>query len=286
MDNFITGRRENVRPLLASANFHFSRLDITSRHFLAAFLKVPLGEIYHLACPTGVPNIARLGEEMMLASSVGTRHVLELARMHRARFLFSSSSEVYGQAEVSPQHERYCGNVDPLGPRSPYEEGKRFAESLVALYVRTYGVDADIVRLFNAYGPGMSPEDTRVLPRFLQSIRNGRPLTVYGDGRQTRTFCYIDDFIRGLRLVMERGERGEVYNIGGSRPLAIKELARLVIRITGYRQGISLRPHFVEDHSGRKPSLVKIRKLGWRPAVPLREGLRRMIASWGIRAAV
>ncbi len=278
VDNLITGRRQNIAALQKTKRLHFFELDVTHNSFLRKFSKIPVEQIYHLACPTGVPNIKKLGEEMLLACSIGTRNVLELARRHRAKFLVTSSSEIYGAADTVVQSESYEGKVNPVGPRAAYEEGKRFTEALVIHYVRRYGIDADIVRLFNTYGPGMSPTDQRVIPRFLRSLKNGTPLTIYGNGKQKRTFLYIDDLISALMLVMVKGKRGEVYNIGDDHPVTIKELAWRICEMVDLSPGIRFVPHFIDDHQYRKPTLSKIKKLGWRQTVSLDSGLRRMMA--------
>ena len=283
VDNLITGKIENIIPCLADKRFHFMKMDITQPAFRKMFHLVKVKEIYDLACPTGVPNIKILGEEMILTNSLGTLHVMEIARRHDARVLFTSSAEIYGQPEIFPQAEHYSGNVNPIGPRSPYEEGKRFSESIVRMYADKYGLNAKITRIFNTYGPGMSLSDQRVMPRFLASIRDGRNLMIYGTGEQTRTFLYIDDLIRGLFLIMGNGEKGEAYNIGGEEQVTMKELAFLIKDLTGYRNEIDFSPHFIEDHNGRQPSIEKVKGLGWGQTVNLREGLKRMLNANGIK---
>lgn len=281
VDNYITGRKENLKPLLTNPQFRFFKLDIVHEVFPKSFAKHPLDFIFHLACPTGVPNIEHMGEEMLLTSSIGTRNVLEIARLHRAKVIFTSSCEVYGNSKVFPQSEDYPGNVNPIGPRSPYEEGKRFSESLIVAYARKYGIKANIVRIFNTYGPGMSPKDKRVIPQFLRSLANGEPIRIYGNGKQSRTHLYIDDLIRGLLLVSAKGAPVEVYNIGGSKAMTVEALARIMMRITKRPKRISFEPHFVEDHFRRLPSVEKIKRLGWRQTVTLEQGMRRMIDSYG-----
>lgn len=282
VDNMVTGCRENLVACAHHPRFRFFPLDVTTPKFLRSFKGIPLNRIYHLACPTGVPNISLLGKEMLLACSLGTLNVLELARRHRAKLLFTSSCEVYGDPRIFPQDESYTGNVNPTGPRSAYEEGKRFSEALIATHSKHDQLDAKTVRLFNVYGPGMSPGDQRVLPKFLKAIQAGEPLPIFGNGRQTRTFVYIDDLVRALFLVMEKGASRSVYNIGGDRPLTMNALANLLSRLVGRRLSVVYRPHFTEDHIGRQPSLVKIRGLGWRPRIRFAEGLRFMMRSWGI----
>jgi len=277
VDNLITGRAENVAPFLDHKNFHFFELDINDTNFVEQFQNIQVNEVYHLACPTGVPNITILSTEMLDTCSLGTRNTLEVARMHKASLLFTSSCEVYGEPEVFPQTPEYTGNVSPVGPRCPYEEGKRFSESLVITYVRKYGLDAKIVRIFNTYGPGMSPEDQRVIPQFLKSIRLNKNLPVYGDGQQTRTFLYVDDLLRGFFLALHKGETGSVYNVGGNRQITMKELAELTIELTNSKSKVEYLPHFTEDHSRREPDTTMIRELGWEQTVRLEEGIKRML---------
>jgi len=285
VDNLITGKIKNVSRYADNKKFHFIKTDISDAKFPGMLRDLKFDQIYHLACPTGVPNIKKLGEEMILTSSLGTLNVMDLALAHKAKVVFSSSAEVYGQPEETPQTENYNGNVDPIGPRSAYEEGKRFAESIIKMYVDKYGLDAKIVRIFNTYGPGMSLSDQRVMPRFLQSIRGGQKLLIYGDGSQTRTFLYISDLLRGLQLVMEKGKPGEVYNVGGETQISIKDLGNLMKKLTGYQSDIEFAPHFILDHDHRQPATTKSQLLGWRPSVSLEEGLKKMIVWSGLRLA-
>jgi len=285
VDNLITGRQENIFSLRPHRDFHFYKMDVVCSGFVRLFKTLPIDHIYHLACPTGVPNIKTLGEEMLATSSIGTRNVLELARIHNARILYTSSAEVYGNPLVAPQKEEYCGNVHPLGDRSAYEEGKRFAESMMKLYVQKYGVSGKIVRIFNTYGPGMSFTDTRVFPQFIKSVLSGENFRIYGDGSQTRTCLYIDDLVRGLSLVIQRGKAGEVYNIGGNEMITIKDLAHLILEISGKNNVIDYHPHFIEDHTNRLPFLEKISALGWKQKIPLRKGLYNMMVASGVPLA-
>lgn len=286
VDNLITGDKKNINNLFKNSNFKFIELDI-AKDSLALSGKPgqfshpkddqPLAEtlnyIFHLACPTGVPNLVTLAEEMLLVNSLGTRNVLELARKTKAKVLFASSSEVYGDPQVFPQTEEYTGNVSPIGIRSPYEEGKRFSESLVIMYVRKYNIDARIVRIFNTYGEGMSNKDSRVIPKFLRQVKIGESLTVEGKGEQTRTFCYVDDLIDGLILVLNKGLSGEVYNIGSDKEIRIFDLAKLTIKITKSKSKIKFIKRPTHDHKRRLPDIGKIKKLGWRPKVTLEKGI-------------
>lgn len=278
VDNCITGSRTNVAPLESDANFFFYLQDISDPQFLETFLHTKIDLIYSLACPTGVPNLITLAEEMLRTCSYGTFNVLEIAKHHRAKLLLTSTAEVYGQPLTSPQDETYNGNVNPLGMRSAYEEGKRFAESTHAMYVRKYAVDARVVRIFNTFGPGMSLNDFRVIPHFIQCVLNEQPLRLYGDGLQTRTHLYVDDLVRGLTTVMEHGIPGEAYNVGGEHQMTVRELAELVISLTDHAAGIVYEPHFIEDHTHRRPSVEKAKALGWSQQVSVEEGLQRMIA--------
>jgi nucleoside-diphosphate-sugar epimerase len=282
VDNLITGRLQAIHTLRLNKNFRFLKMDINDAIFMATCLSTRYDEIYHLACPTGVPNIRVHGEEMLKTCSRGTENVLEVACAQGAKVIYASSAEVYGDPDVFPQDEEYYGNVNPVGPRSAYEEGKRFGEAITRLYSEKYRVDAKIIRIFNTFGVGMSPDDSRVIPCFLRQIRDRRNIIVYGDGTQMRTHLYIGDLIAALLLVMDQGQRGEVYNIGGERQLSILELIDIIKGLTPLSVGVEHRPHFIEDHAGRLPMIAKVKELGWQPHVDIREGLRRMLVSFGI----
>ncbi len=290
VDNFITSTGENLKPLLKNPNFTFIKHDITkpfpkilnTKYLPAGRHGKILDTIYHLACPTGVPNVTKLAEEMLLTCSEGTRNVLELALRNNANLLLTSSSEVYGDPEVFPQSEDYTGNVDPTGIRSPYEEGKRFSESLVAAYVRKHGLDAKIVRIFNTYGPGMTLGDTRVIPHFLSQIKKNEPLTVQGDGLQKRTFCYVGDLIDGFLKVLELGNPGEVYNLGSDEEITIADLAKLMLQLSGSKNKIVSVDRPSHDHQARLPSLEKVKKLGWEQKITLIDGLKKILEWYGV----
>lgn len=278
IDNLITGKRSAIEDLIGHERFRFEEFDVTDSRFVWRFGQTKYDSIYQLACPTGVPNIKTFGEEMMETCSVGVSNVLRLAKFCQAKMIYVSSAEVYGEPEVFPQCESYCGQVDPIGPRSAYEEGKRFGEALVALYVRKYGLDAKIVRVFNTYGPGMSTSDQRVIPQFVMKVLNNRKIVIYGDGRQKRTFLYVDDLVAALKLAMARGKAGEVYNVGGEEMVSIAELGAIVKKLARSDFGTAFRPHFIDDHSARKPDTSKIRNLGWRPCTDITEGISRVLA--------
>ena len=274
IDNFITSDGSNLKALNKFPRFTFLKHDIINplpKQLSASRLR--LDAIYHLACPTGVPNLTRLAEEMLLTCTVGTHNILELAKIKHAKFLFTSSSEVYGNPLVSPQKETYTGNVDPTGVRSPYEEGKRVSESWVMTYLRKYKLDAKIVRIFNTYGPGMNKSDTRVIPRFLSQTLKNQLLTLHGEGQQKRTFCYVDDLVAGLNLVMEKGKAAEVYNLGSDIQVTIKELAQLIIKATKSKSLIKTVARPRHDHESRLPDLTKINRLDWFQKINLTKGI-------------
>jgi nucleoside-diphosphate-sugar epimerase len=279
VDNFLTGTRENTNFLKKQRNFFFMETGVETNTFLREYSQsiYSFDVIYHLACPTGVPNIRKLGEEMIDACSTGTKNVLHIARIQNAKLLFTSSSEIYGDPEISPQQESYTGNVDPQGVRASYEEGKRFSESLLALFWEKYGTDVRTVRLFNAYGPHMNIEDQRVIPSFLRNIIAKKDLEIYGDGSQRRTLCFSLDIIRGLELAITKGEPGGIYNLGGDEEMSIGELAESIISLTGSTSKILFKPAFIQDHKQRKPSLERIKSLGWKQNISLREGLQKTI---------
>lgn len=280
IDNFITSSKLDFKEFLKLKNLKFFRGNITDEELIKKIQKgFKFDEIYHLACPTGVSNLRELAYEMLMACSAGTKNILDLARLQQAKVLFTSSSEVYGDPEKFPQDESYTGNVDPTGVRSPYEEGKRFAESLVKMYSIKFGVDVKITRLFNTYGPFMSLEDSRVIPQFIQAVLKGKALPVKGRGQQTRTFCYVDDLVEGLEIVMARGKRGEVYNLGGESEIKIIDLAKLFIKTVG-KGRIKFIKREIHDHKSRQPSLKKVKKLGWRSKISLEEGIVKTLNSF------
>lgn len=279
VDNFITSSGENIKPLIKQAKFRFYKMDINSPEFVR-FFSAPenkVDQIFHLACPTGVKNLIRLAEEMLETCSRGTKNVLQIARLQRAPSLVTSTAEIYGDPEVFPQNEDYNGNVSTTGDRSAYEEGKRFSEALVAAYARKHNLNVKIARIFNSYGPGMVLNDSRVHPTFISQSILGRPLSINGDGEQTRTFCYIDDTLSGILLVMEKGRPGGVYNIGSDQQVSILKLAKMIINLTGSKSEIEFTAHKIVDHRGRLPALDRVKALGWQRTVSLEEGTKRMI---------
>jgi nucleoside-diphosphate-sugar epimerase len=290
IDNFSTGRRENVAALFANPRFTLlvedvSRLDDAGLPFGP---ESPPRYIFQLASPASVPDYLRLPIDTLRANSLGTWHLLDLARQWGARYLFTSTSEIYGDPLVHPQTEDYWGNVSPNGPRSCYDESKRFGEALTLQYWRSYGVDARVVRIFNTYGPHSRPDDGRVAPNFIVQALAGEPITLYGTGRQTRSFCYVSDLVEGLIATMfTTGIGGEVLNLGNPEEHTIEEFARIVARLTAQAQG---RPWLdseqrivwqalpVDDPTRRRPDIARARSmLGWEPRVSLEDGLLRTI---------
>jgi dTDP-glucose 4,6-dehydratase len=251
--------------------------------------RTPFGRfdrIYHLASPASPDAYGRLAVPTLLVNAVGTRRLLEIARRSSARFLLASTSEVYGDPLKHPQAETYWGNVNPIGPRSQYNEGKRFAEALTAAYVREHGLNARITRIFNTYGPRMRVDDGRMPSTFIAAALQGADIPVHGNGRQTRSLCYVVDTARGLIAAMERGEVGEVYNIGRADEVSVLEFARMVRRSAGSRSRIAFVTGRPEDVHRRRPDCRKARRdLRWRPRTSLAVGLRVTIAWYRQRLA-
>jgi len=279
IDNFSTGTPCNLDQFEGNEKFTFKECGVETSEFLdfSRDAGVKFDLVFDLACPTGVPNIEYLGEEMLMACSVGIHNALKIASENNAKFLYTSSSEIYGDPEVSVQSESYAGNVDPLGWRANYEEGKRFGETWVSLYSKKYNLDAKIVRLFNVYGPNMSVADFRVIPKFSTQALSGEPITVHGDGLQERTLCYVDDLVSGLKLVIEKGKAGEVYNLGSDKSMTMLELAKEVIKIANSNSEIIFTPRASHDHQSRMPNLEKVKSLGWEQKIGLKEGLEKTL---------
>jgi dTDP-glucose 4,6-dehydratase len=277
VDNLETGSLQNVEHLRSDA-FTFITHDVT------AHLEIdePVDFVYHLASPASPIDYARLPLQTLKVGSYGTHNALGLAKFKRARYLLASTSEVYGDPEVHPQPEGYWGNVNPIGPRGVYDEAKRYAEAMTMAYHRQQGVDTCIVRIFNTYGPRMRPHDGRAIPTFVRQALADQPLTVFGNGTQTRSFCYVDDLVRGLVALAASGEHLPV-NIGNPNEFTLNELAEAVIDVTGSRSEIVHEALPIDDPQVRQPDITRARQLlGWEPEVELEEGLRRML---GIEAA-
>ncbi len=275
VDNFLTGSAANVKHLLANERFSFVEHDVCE----PLDIKGSVDAVLHLASPASPKDFATLPLEILAVGSSGTRNLLELARAKGARFLVTSTSEVYGEPLVHPQVESYRGNVSTTGPRSCYDEAKRFAEALSMAYHRTAGVDIAIARVFNTYGPRMKPGDGRVVSNFLVQALSGAPITIYGDGGQTRSFCYVDDEVAGLVALLDSTLTGPV-NIGNPNEFTVAELAQLVVELTGSGSKIVREPLPVDDPTRRKPDITLARdQLGWEPKIELRDGLTRT-ADW------
>jgi dTDP-glucose 4,6-dehydratase len=274
VDNLETGSLQNVEHLRGDA-FVFVNHDVTQH----LEIEEAVDFVYHLASPASPIDYQRLPLQTLKVGSYGTHNALGLAKFKRARFLLASTSEVYGDPAIHPQPETYWGNVNPIGPRGVYDEAKRYAEALTMAYHRQQGVDTCIVRIFNTFGARMRPNDGRAIPTFLRQALANEPLTVFGDGSQTRSFCYVDDLIRGLVLLAESGEHFPV-NIGNPQELSLLELAETVVRVTGARSEIVFEALPVDDPQVRQPDITRARQLlGWEPQVGLEEGLRRVLES-------
>jgi dTDP-glucose 4,6-dehydratase len=276
VDNLDTGSLQNVQHLRGD-NFQFVNHDVT--HHLE--IDEPVDAVYHLAALASPIDYLRMPLHSLKTGSYGTHNALGLAKFKRARFLLASTSEVYGDPQVHPQPETYWGNVNPIGPRGVYDEAKRYAEAMTMAYHGQQGVDTSIARIFNTYGPRMRPNDGRAVPTFVRQALEGKPLTVFGDGTQTRSFCYVDDLIRGLVALAESGEHLPV-NLGNPGEFTLNELAETVLRITGSKSEIVYEALPVDDPQVRQPDITRARQLlGWEPEVQLEEGLRRMLPSFG-----
>jgi dTDP-glucose 4,6-dehydratase len=274
IDNLETGSLQNIEHLSGDA-FTFVNHDVTAH----IAIDEPVDFVFHLASPASPIDYARLPLQTLKVGSYGTHNALGLAKFKRARYLLASTSEVYGDPEVHPQPEGYWGNVNPIGPRGVYDEAKRYAEAMTMAYHRQQGVDTCIVRIFNTYGPRMRPHDGRAIPTFLRQALANQPLTVFGDGSQTRSFCYVDDLIHGLYLLASSAEHLPV-NLGNPREFTILELAEAVLTVTESKSEIVFEALPVDDPQVRQPDITRAKQLlAWEPDVELEEGLRRMLAT-------
>ncbi len=283
IDSFITGNKENIDEFTKNKNFSFINADITSSSFQSNDLS-KIDYIFHLASPAS-PNkksprsYISFPIETLLVNSLGTYNLLEIAKKSNARFLYASSSEIYGDPKISPQKEDYFGNVNPVGVRSVYDEGKRFGESITMAYFRKFNVDTRIIRIFNTYGPRMRADDGRVVSNFTNQAILNKPLTVYGDGSQTRSICYIDDLIEGLiGAIISDLTSGEVLNIGNPNEKTILDLANIIKKMTNSSSKIIFEPLPEDDPKIRKPDIEKAKKLiDWNPKVTIDHGLQKTI---------
>jgi nucleoside-diphosphate-sugar epimerase len=284
IDNLLTGSIDNIKDLLGKGQFHFIQADVTTFTAKQLVDVQKIDFVFHLASPAS-PNAhsprsyLAYPMETLLVNSQGTKNMLDLAQSFSAKFLFTSSSEIYGDPLVSPQKESYFGNVNPNGVRSVYDEGKRFGEAITMAYVRKYNLDARVVRIFNTYGPFMQPDDGRVVSNFITQALEKKPLTVFGDGSQTRSFCFVDDMVEGIiRAMFTKGTKGEVFNLGNPDERTISELAKLILKLTNSSSQIVYEKLPVDDPRRRNPDITKARNyLHWSPKVSLEEGLQKTI---------
>jgi len=272
VDNLSTGDLENLAHLGGHPRFRFEERDICT-----SFDPDPVDYVFNLASPASPPEYLRLGIETLRVGSVGVEHTLEIAAQYNAGYLHASTSECYGDPLEHPQSENYWGNVNPVGPRSVYDEAKRFAEALVMAYHRSRGVNTHLVRIFNTYGPRLHPGDGRVISNFMMQALRDEPLTIYGDGQQTRSFCYVDDLIDGIMRLAHSSENFPV-NIGNPVEFTILECAQTVLEVTGSKSKLCFVDLPVDDPARRRPDITKARTLlGWEPRVQLAEGLRKSL---------
>jgi len=273
VDNFITGSPANVEHLSGNANYRFIQQDVTQY----ILIDEPVDFVFHFASPASPIDYLEHPIPTLKVGALGTHNTLGLAKAKKARFLLASTSECYGDPLVHPQREDYWGNVNPIGPRGVYDEAKRFAEAMTMAYHRYHHVNTKIVRIFNTYGPRMRLRDGRVVPAFIGQALTGQPLTIFGDGSQTRSFCYVSDLIDGIyRLALS--DFHEPVNIGNPREMTIKQFAEEIIRITGTKSGIEYRPLPVDDPKVRQPDISRAKKvLGWEPQVEFEEGIAKTV---------
>jgi dTDP-glucose 4,6-dehydratase len=281
VDNFCTGNPENLAHLAHEPRFQFEQRDIC-----AAFDPGPVDYVFNFASPASPPEYLRLAIETLRVGSAGVENTLEIAAKYDAGYLHASTSECYGDPLEHPQTEEYWGNVNPVGPRSVYDEAKRFAEALVMAWHRSRGVNTHLVRIFNTYGPRLHPSDGRVISNFMMQALRGEPLSVYGDGSQTRSFCYVDDLIEGI-LRLSRSDEHLPVNIGNPDEFTILECAEAVLEVTGSTSELCFEALPQDDPTRRCPDITKARTLlGWEPKIPLREGLLRSLAFFKSKMAI
>jgi dTDP-glucose 4,6-dehydratase len=273
LDNFITGSRENLRALEANPDLEFRQADVNHGIFLGGDVRYVL----HFASPASPPQYDANPIHTLKVGTVGTMNMLGLAKAKGATFLLASTSEVYGDPLVHPQPESYWGNVNPIGPRGCYDEAKRAAEAFAMAYKRAHGVDTRIIRIFNTHGPRMQVSDGRAVPNFMAQAIRGEPITVYGDGSQTRSLCYVSDLVRGVLAVLERGDEMPV-NLGNPHEVTVLQLAETIVKLAGSKSEIVHRDLPVDDPKQRQPDITRARSLlGWEPEVSLEDGLRRTL---------
>lgn len=282
LDNLVTGNVDNVAPLFAKPEFSFILQDVTNYIYVSGHVDA----ILHFASPASPIDYLELPIQTLKVGSLGTHKGLGLARVKDARFLLASTSEIYGDPLVHPQQEKYWGNVNPIGPRGVYDEAKRFAEALTMAYYRSHGIATRIIRIFNTYGPRMRLKDGRVVPNFISQALRGEDLTVYGDGSQTRSFCYVDDLVEGIIRLL-RSDRNEPVNVGNPHELSVLEFAETILRLTDSPSKIVFQPLPVDDPKVRQPDISIARHvLGWEPQVSLEDGLDKTIAYFRKKLAI
>jgi len=275
IDNLVTGSIENVASLFGNSAFTFQHHDVSNFVHVSGHLDAVL----HFASPASPMDFARIPIQILKVGSRGTQNCLGLAKDKGARFLLASTSEVYGDPLVHPQPESYWGNVNPIGPRGVYDEAKRFAEAMTMAYHHHHGVDVRLLRIFNTYGPRMRPDDGRAVSNFIVQALAGKPITIYGDGSQTRSFCYVDDEVRGILALLDSEHEGPM-NIGNPHEFTIRHLAEEVLKVTGSSSELIMMPLPVDDPAQRRPDITLAREvLGWEPKIDLTEGLTRT-AEW------
>ena len=275
LDNLITGSKKNISHLEKNKNFEFIRWDVVK----PLNLSLKIDYLFHLASPASPIDYQRYPEETALTNSLGTINMLELAKNTGAKFLLASTSEVYGDPKEHPQKETYWGNVNSFGPRSCYDECKRFAETMTYLYIHKYGVDGRVIRIFNTYGPKMRKDDGRAVSNFINQAISGKTLTVNGDGNQTRSFCFVSDMVVGIEKAMfTKGTKGEIFNLGNDEEYKIIDLAKKIRKMAGSKSKIVFGPYPQDDPQQRKPDITKAKKLlDWEPKISVDEGLVKTI---------
>jgi len=273
LDNFVTGHPDNIAHLMGRPDFEFLRHNISTYTFVAG----PLDGVLHFASPASPVDYLEHPIPTLKVGALGTHNALGLAKAKGARFFLASTSEVYGDPLVHPQKESYWGNVNPIGPRGVYDEAKRYAEAMTMAYHRFHGIDTRIVRIFNTYGPRMRPRDGRVVSNFIVQALTGEPITIYGNGSQTRSFCYVDDEVEGIYRLFMKGD-SEPTNIGNPDEYTVKQLAEIVVELTGTKSPIVYRDLPEDDPKVRRPDITRAcTLLGWTPKVPVREGVAKTI---------
>jgi dTDP-glucose 4,6-dehydratase len=275
MDNFLTGSQENIAHRMGDKNFKFVHYNVTNYIFIAERVNLVL----HFACPASPIDYLNYPIQTLKVDSLGTLNTLGLAKEKRARYVFASTSEIYGDPEVHPQPEEYWGNVNSIGPRSVYDEAKRFSEATVMAYHRTHNIDTRIVRIFNTYGPRMRLHDGRIVPNFIYQCATNQDLTVYGDGSQTRSFCFVEDLVEGIYIVSTQDDlEGEVFNLGNTDEYTVKDFALYIKDMLGSKSEIVYRELPEDDPKMRRPDITKAKRvLGWEPKVSLKDGLQATV---------